>query len=255
VSTAAAAVCAGVLGALIGSFLNVVIWRLPRGESVVSPPSACPKCGAQIKPYDNIPVLSWLILRGKCRNCGNPISARYPLIEGLTAVLMALVPICLGVDDDQWIGYAMVLILVPLTFIDLDHRILPNKITYPSVPIAIGLTAAFDVHHLVAHLIAGAAAFGFLFAAAWIYPAGMGVGDVKLAGVLGLFLGRAVAPALLIAFLLGTVVGIGVMAVKGVKAGRKTAIPFGPFLSIGGLIGLYVGDDIVDWYLDTFTRS
>jgi leader peptidase (prepilin peptidase)/N-methyltransferase len=255
VSTAAAAICAGVLGALIGSFLNVVIWRLPRGESVVTPPSTCPSCGARIKPYDNIPVLSWLLLRGRCRNCGVAISPRYPLVEALTAVLMALVPICLGTDEDQWIGYAMVLILVPLTFIDLDHRILPNKITYPSVPIAIGLTAAFDTDHLLAHLIAGAAAFGFLFAAAWVYPAGMGVGDVKLAGVLGLFLGRAVAPALLIAFLLGTVVGIGVMAVRGVAAGRKTAIPFGPFLAVGGLIGLYAGDDIVDWYLDTFTSS
>ena len=254
-TTATTAICAGVLGAIIGSFLNVVIWRLPRGESVVSPPSACPKCGARLKPYDNIPIVSWLILRGRCRNCGEPISARYPLVEALTAVLMALVPIFLGPDKDQWIGYALVLVLIPLTFIDLDHRILPNKITYPSVPLAIALTAAFDIHHLLAHLIAGAAAFAFLFAAAWFYPSGMGVGDVKLAGVLGLFLGRAVAPALLVAFALGSIVGIGIMMAKGVRAGRKTAVPFGPFLAIGGLVGLYAGDDIVDWYLDTFTRN
>lgn len=254
-STAVTALIAGAFGAVLGSFLNVVIWRLPRGESVVSPPSACPACGAQIKPYDNVPVLSWLWLRGRCRNCGISISPRYPLVETLTAVLMALVPIFLGTGNDQWIGYALVLILVPLTFIDLDHRILPNKITYPAVPIAIGLTAAFDTDHLIAHLVAGAAAFLFLFAAAWVYPSGMGVGDVKLAGVLGLFLGRAVAPALLIAFLLGTVVGIGVMVAKGVAAGRKTAIPFGPFLAAGGLIGLYVGDEIVDWYLDTFASG
>lgn len=254
-STAAAAVCAGVIGALLGSFENVVIWRLPRGESIVSPPSHCPGCGAPVKPYDNLPVISWLLLRGRCRNCGEPISPRYPLVEALTAVLMALVPICLGTDDDVWIGFALVLILVPLTFIDLDHRILPNKITYPAVPLAIGLTAAFDLDHLPAHLIAGAAAFAFLFAAAWVHPSGMGVGDVKLAGVLGLFLGRAVAPALLVAFLLGTLVGIGVMAVKGVAAGRKTAIPFGPFLAVGGLVGLYAGDDIVDWYLDTFASG
>ncbi|MEA2127107.1 MAG: leader peptidase (prepilin peptidase) / N-methyltransferase [Solirubrobacteraceae bacterium] len=254
-STALAAVCAGVFGAVLGSFLNVVIWRLPRGESLVSPRSACPHCGTQLAAYENIPIVSWLVLRGRCRHCGEPISPRYPLVEALTAVLMALVPIFLGTDDDVWIGFAMVLILIPLTFIDLDHRILPNKITYPSVPIAIGLTAAFDTDHLLAHLIAGAAAFGFLFAAAWVYPAGMGVGDVKLAGVLGLFLGRSVAPALLIAFLLGTVVGIAVMAAKGVREGRKTAIPFGPFLAVGGLVGLYVGDDIVDWYLDTFTSG
>ena len=135
-----------------------------------------------MKPYDNVPILSWLILRGRCRHCHEPISPRYPLVEALTAVLMALVPICLGADDDQWIGYALVLILVPLTFIDLDHRILPNKITYPAVPLAIGLTAAFDVDHLLAHLIAGAAAFGFLFAAAWFYPTmaatGLGVNAI-----------------------------------------------------------------------------
>jgi leader peptidase (prepilin peptidase)/N-methyltransferase len=143
---------------------------------------------------------------------------------------------------------------VPLTFIDLDHRILPNKITYPAVPLAIGLVAAFNFDDLPEHLIAGAAGFLFLFAAAWFYPKGMGVGDVKLAGVMGLFLGRSLAPALMIAFLAGSVIGIGVMMAKGVKEGRKTAIPFGPFLALGGLIGLYVGEDIVDWYLDTFTK-
>ena len=254
-SVALAAVLAGIFGAIFGSFINVVIWRLPRGESLVRPGSQCPHCGSPVKAYDNIPVVSWLVLRGRCRTCGQPISARYPLVEALTAVLMALVPIFLGADEDVWIGFAMVLILVPLTFIDLDHRILPNKLTYPSVPLAIALTAAFDTDDLAAHLIAGAAAFGFLFAAAWFYPRGMGVGDVKLAGVLGLFLGRAVAPALLVAFLLGSLVGIGVMAVKGVKAGRKTAIPFGPFLAVGGLFGLYVGDGVVDWYLDTFTGA
>ncbi len=241
-----------VFGAVFGSFINVVIWRLPRGESLVTPASRCPSCEEPIKPYDNVPILSWLILRGRCRNCGAPISPRYPLVELLTAVLMALVPIFLGADEDVWIGFALVLILVPLTFIDIDHRILPNKITYPSVVVAIVLVAIFETDDLPEHLIAGAAAFLFLFAAAWFYPKGMGVGDVKLAGVMGLFLGRNVAPALLVAFLLGTVVGVAIMARKGVAAGRKTAIPFGPFLAAGALVGLYVGDDIVDWYLDSF---
>ena len=254
-STALAAVIAGAFGAIIGSFLNVVIWRLPRGESLVSPPSHCPGCGEPVKPYDNIPILSWLILRGRCRHCHSPISPRYPLVEALTAVLAALVPIFLGPDEDVWIGFALVLILVPLTFIDLDHRILPNKITYPAVPLAIGLVAVFETDRLPEHLIAGAAAFALLFTAAWFYPSGMGVGDVKLAGVMGLFLGRAVAPALLVAFLLGTLVGIGVMVAKGVREGRKTAIPFGPFLAVGALVGLYAGDEIVDWYLDTFASS
>lgn len=252
---ALAAAIAGITGAVIGSFLNVVIWRLPRGESIISPPSHCPQCGAPVKPYDNLPVLSWLLLRGRCRHCGDPISVRYPLVEALTGVLAALVPICLGADEDVWLGFALVLVLVPLTFIDLDHRILPNKITYPAVPLAIALVAVFDFDELPEHLIAGAAAFLFLFAAAWFYPNGMGVGDVKLAGVLGLFLGRNVAPAMLLAFLLGTLVGVGVMAAKGVREGRKTAIPFGPFLATGGLVGLYAGDEIVDLYLDTFASG
>ena len=251
-SVGLAAGIAFLFGAVLGSFLNVVIWRLPRGESLVTPASRCPGCGAPVKPYDNIPILSWLILRGRCRNCGTRISARYPLVELLTAVLMALVPVFLGADEDVWIGFALVLILVPLTFIDLDHRILPNKITYPSVVVGVALVAVFETDDLPEHLIAGAAAFLFLFAAAWFYPKGMGVGDVKLAGVMGLFLGRNVAPALLVAFLLGTLVGLVVMARKGVAQGRKTAIPFGPFLAAGALVGLYVGDEIVDWYLDSF---
>jgi leader peptidase (prepilin peptidase) / N-methyltransferase len=252
VSVGLAAALAFVFGAVLGSFLNVVIWRLPRGESLVTPASRCPGCGAPVKPYDNVPIVSWLVLRGRCRSCGTRISARYPLVELLTAVLMALVPLLLGADEDVWIGFALVLILVPLTFIDLDHRILPNKITYPAVVVAIALVAALRTDDLPEHLIAGAAAFLFLFAAAWFYPSGMGVGDVKLAGVMGLFLGRAVAPALLVAFLLGTLVGIGVMARRGVREGRKTAIPFGPFLAAGALVGLYAGDEIVDWYLDSF---
>lgn len=251
-SVGLAAAFAFLFGAVLGSFLNVVIWRLPRGESLVTPASRCPSCGEPVKPYDNIPILSWLILRGRCRSCGAQISPRYPLVELLTAVLMALVPVFLGTDEDVWTGFALVLILVPLTFIDLDHRILPNKITYPAVVVAIVLVAAFRTDDLPEHLIAGAGAFLFLFAAAWFYPKGMGVGDVKLAGVMGLFLGRDVAPALLVAFLLGTLVGLVVMARKGIAQGRKTAIPFGPFLAAGALVGLYVGDEIVEWYLDSF---
>ncbi len=175
-------------------------------------------------------------------------------MEALTAVLMAMVPIFLGVDDDQWIGYAMVLILVPLTFIDLDHRILPNKITYPSVPLAIGADGGLrhrppgrPPHRRAPRPSASCSRPPGCIRRAW------GWGTSSSPACSGSSSGRAVAPALLIAFLLGTVVGIGVMAVKGVKAGRKTAIPFGPFLAVGGLVGLYVGDDIVDWYLDTFT--
>jgi leader peptidase (prepilin peptidase)/N-methyltransferase len=255
VSTALAAVIAAIFGAIIGSFLNVVIWRLPRGESIVSPGSRCPQCGEPVKPYDNVPIISWLLLRGKCRHCGHPISARYPLVEGLTAVLMALVPIFLGVDSDIWIGFAFVLLLVPIAFIDLDHRIIPNKLTLLGAAVALVLVAVFDTDSLLEHVIAAVAAFLFLFIAAIAYPSGMGMGDVKLAGVMGLFLGRNVAPAMLIALLSGTLVGVAIIARKGAKEGRKTAVPFGPFLAFGGLIGLYVGDDIVEWYLDTFANG
>ena len=254
-STALAAVIAAIFGAIIGSFLNVVIWRLPRGESVVSPGSRCPQCGEPVKPYDNIPVVSWLLLRGKCRHCGNPISARYPLVEALTAVLMALVPIFLGADSDVWLGFAFVLLLIPIAFIDLDHRIIPNKLTLLGAAVGLVLVAVFDTDNLLQHVIAAVAAFLFLFIAAIAYPSGMGMGDVKLAGVMGLYLGRAVAPAMLIALLSGTLVGVAIIARKGAKEGRKTAVPFGPFLAFGGLVGLYVGDDIVEWYLDTFANG
>jgi leader peptidase (prepilin peptidase)/N-methyltransferase len=253
VSTAAAAVIAAIVGALLGSFLNVVIWRLPRGESLVKPGSHCPHCGAPVKPYDNIPVLSWLILRGRCRSCGERISVRYPLVEALTAALMAAAAVRAGADRDIWIAEAFVLTLIPLTFIDLDTRTLPNKITYPSAVLGLVLVAALRTHDLPKSLIWGAAAFLFLFVALLAYPGGMGMGDVKLAGVMGIYLGRAVAPALLAGLLAGSVVGAIIIARKGVKEGRKTAVPFGPFLAFGGLVGLFAGEEIVRWYLDTFT--
>jgi leader peptidase (prepilin peptidase)/N-methyltransferase len=241
-----------VFGALIGSFLNVVIWRLPRGESLVTPASHCPSCDAPVKPYDNVPVFSWLVLRGRCRPCGAPISARYPLVEALTAVLLALVPLLVGTGPRMWLGFALVLLLVPIAFIDLDHRIIPNRLSYPGAVLGVVLTAALVPDALVEHLIAGAGAALFLFLAWLAYPGGMGLGDVKLAGMMGLFLGRAVGPAMLVALVAGTLVGAVVIARKGAAAGRKTAIPFGPFLALGGVVGLFAGDAVVDWYLDTF---
>src|SRR3712207_6482574 len=245
-STGLGAAIAALFGAILGSFLNVVIHRLPRGESLARPASRCPECEAPIKPWDNIPIVSWLVLRGRCRNCGARISPRYPLVEALTAVLFALVVLRLGADEDVWLGLAFVLVLVPVTFIDLDLRLIPNKITLPGAVVAIVLVAVFASDDLVEHLIAGVAAFMFLFLAALAYPAGMGMGDVKLAGVMGLFLGRAVGPAMLIALLTGSLMGIAIIAKKGRAEGRKTAIPFGPFLAFGGLVGLFAGDEIVD---------
>ena len=239
-------------GLLVGSFLNVVIARLPEGESLMHPGSRCPHCGHPVRPYDNVPVLSWLWLRGRCRDCGEPISARYPLVEALTGVLCALVVVAKGADEDAWLGIALVLTLVPITFIDLDHRIIPNRIVGPSAVVALVILALTDVDALPDHLIAAVAAGGFFLLAALAYPRGMGMGDVKLAALLGLYLGSSVAPALLAAMLSGTLVGGAIIARKGVAEGRKTAVPFGPFLALGALVGLFAGPDIVDWYRDTF---
>lgn len=242
---------AALLGALLGSFLNVVAYRLPRGESLVAPGSHCPGCAAPIKPWHNVPVLSWLLLRGRCAACGERISGRYPIVEALTALLwLAVVLRHPHGGVDLWLGLLLVTALVPVALIDLDHRIIPNRILGPLALAGLAVAAALDPGGLPERLIAAAAAGGLLLIAALAYPGGMGMGDVKLAGVMGLFLGSAVAPALLVALLSGTVVGVGIMARCGVAAGRKTAIPFGPFLAFGALVGLLAGDPIVQAYLD-----
>jgi leader peptidase (prepilin peptidase) / N-methyltransferase len=247
-----AAALAGAFGLIVGSFLNVVAYRLPRHESVVFPASHCPSCDTPIKPYDNIPVLSWLWLRGRCRSCHTSISARYPIVEAVTAVLLVAVVLDKGADSDAWLGIAFVILLVPVTLIDLDHRIIPNTLMLIGTVVSIVLILLTDPSALTEHLIAAAAAGGFLLIAALAYPSGMGMGDVKLAAVMGLFLGRNVAPAMFVALITGSVVGAAIIAKKGAKEGRKTAIPFGPYLAFGGLVGLFAGDAIVDWYLDTF---
>jgi leader peptidase (prepilin peptidase)/N-methyltransferase len=240
------------IGALFGSFFNVVAYRLPRGESLARPRSRCPGCQTPIKPYDNVPILSWLALRGKCRACGSRISPRYPLVEFGTAALCALVIVAKGADEDAVLGLALVLLLVPVTLIDLDHRIIPNKLMIVGAVVAPALVLLVAPDDIVEHLIAGVAAGGFFLLAVLAYPRGMGVGDIKLAGVLGLFLGRAVGPAVFIALVAGTLVGALIMARKGVAEGRKTAVPFGPFLALGGVVALFWGDAMVDWYLSTF---
>jgi leader peptidase (prepilin peptidase) / N-methyltransferase len=246
-------VIAAVMGAIFGSFLNVVAYRLPRGESLSRPRSRCPGCATPIKPYDNVPVLSWLALRGRCRTCGDRISARYPLVEAGTAALCAAVVIAKGADEDALLGLALVLLLVPVTLIDLDHRIIPNKLMLLGAVLAPALVLLTAPDDLVEHAIAGVAAGGFFLLAVLAYPRGMGVGDVKLAAVLGLFLGRAVGPAIFIALISGTLVGALIMARKGVAEGRKTAVPFGPFLAFGGVVALFAGDPMIDWYLGTFS--
>src|SRR5271166_2112438 len=243
---------AGVLGAIAGSFLNVVTYRLPRRESLVAPASHCPKCGTPVKPYDNIPILSWLLLRGRCRTCSEPISPRYPLVEALTGALCVGAVLAHPSAEGIALSVALILIVVPAALIDLEHRIIPNRITALGAVLALAIGLALDPAGEPGRLIAAAAAGGFLLLAALAYPGGMGMGDVKLAGMMGLFLGASVAPALLIALLTGVALGVVVIARKGAQAGRKTAIPFGPFLALGALLAIFVGRPLVDVYVNHF---
>jgi len=247
-----ALVAFGLAGLLIGSFLNVVAWRLPRGESLIRPGSACPACRTPISPYDNVPVVSWLVLRGRCRHCAARISGRYPAVELTTAALY--VAVALGRDGALEIALGLLLVtaLVPIALIDLDRRIIPNAITLPAAVAAVVAAGVIDLHFVPEQLIAGLAAGGFFLLAALLYPRGMGMGDVKLAGVLGLYLGRAVAPAIFVALISGVLVGALVIARKGAKEGRRTAVPFGPFLALGGVVALFAGDLLVDAYLGRF---
>jgi leader peptidase (prepilin peptidase) / N-methyltransferase len=244
-------VIAALLGAVLGSFLNVVIHRLPRGESLVSPGSRCPECGAAIAPYDNVPVLSWLLLRGRCRRCGARISPRYPAVELLTAAAFAGVVAVRGFDDDLVLELPFVASLIALAGIDLDHKLLPNKIVYPMAVYGLVATAIVDTGDLVEHLIAGAGGFLFLFVAVLAYPRGMGMGDVKLAGAMGLYLGLSIVPAMLVAFLTGSLVGLAIIAREGAQA-RKKAVPFGVFLALGGIVGVLAGPELIDLYEDAF---
>jgi leader peptidase (prepilin peptidase)/N-methyltransferase len=249
-----AAPFAALFGGILGSFLNVVAYRLPRGESLSHPGSRCPGCSTPIKPYDNVPVLSWLALRGRCRACAMRIPWRYPAVEAATALLCGLV--ALAHPDagavELWLGLVLVLLLVPITLIDLDHQIIPNKLVALGCVAAAALLIAVEPGALTEHAIAALGAGGFFLVAVLAYPSGMGMGDVKLAFMLGLFLGRAVVPAIFVALIVGTVVGGVIMARVGVAKGRKTKIPFGPYLALGGIVGFFAGDALVDWYVDTF---
>ncbi len=249
---AAAAALAFLGGLLAGSFVTVVAHRVPRDESIVGPRSRCPACGAQIAAYDNIPAVSWLMLRGRARCCGAAISPRYPLTElGLGALYAATVLVLWGDGGEVALGLIFVTMLMAVTLTDLERRIIPNKILIVGAVLAVAIAAATDPGSLPERAIAAAAAGGLLFLAALAYPRGMGLGDVKLAAVMGLFLGRDVGPAIIAALFAGSVVGLAMIAREGAAA-RKKAIPFGPFLALGGVVGLLAGGPLVDWYLGIF---
>lgn len=256
--TGIAIVLSSALGLVIGSFLNVVVWRVPRDESVVRPASHCPRCGHAVRSRDNIPVVSWLLLRGRCRDCGEPISARYPAVELGTAMAFGLV--------GWWLGWSPLLpgylylaaISVCLTLIDLDVRRLPDTIVLPSwivAPVLLGIAAVVEGDGAsMLRALAAAGAVGLFFLVVRIaYPAGMGLGDVKLAPVLGLYLGYigwgAVVVGMFGAFLLGAVVGAAVIAIT---RDRKAGIPFGPWMIAGAWIGLVAGVPLLEGYLTLF---
>jgi leader peptidase (prepilin peptidase) / N-methyltransferase len=249
---AAEIVFMALLGLIAGSFLSVVAHRVPLGESIVAPRSRCPNCGTQIAAYDNVPVFSYLALRGRCRHCDAKVPATYPLLEaGLAAVFVAIL---LRYSDDGIeiaLGACLAATLATITLTDLEHRVIPNKVLIVAAIVAVGVLVAGDRDVLAEHAIAAAIAFAVMFLIAIVYPRGMGMGDVKLAGVMGLYLGKAVAPALLIGFAAGALFGLALIATRGAEA-RKQAVPFGPFLALGGLVAIFVGPDIVDWYTDTF---
>jgi leader peptidase (prepilin peptidase)/N-methyltransferase len=239
-------------GMVLGSFVTVVAHRVPRGESIVGPRSRCPACGAQIAAYDNVPLFSWLALRGRARCCGARISARYPLTELALGCVYAATVLVLHHDPTQLaLGLVFVTTLAAVTLTDLERRISPNKILLVAALLGVAIAAIGDPGSLPERALAALAAGGLLLLAALAYPRGMGLGDVKLAAVMGLFLGRNVAPAILVALLSGSIVGLAMIA-RGGPAARKQAIPFGPFLALGGIVGLLAGNELVEWYLSAF---
>jgi leader peptidase (prepilin peptidase)/N-methyltransferase len=232
-------------GLAIGSFLNVVAARVPLKRSIVSPPSACMGCGTEIAWYDNIPLVSWLALRGRCRSCGTGISARYPAVELVSGLLVAGCFWKFGLSGTAFVAAFFCLCLVAVSATDLEHRIIPNKIVLPAA--AIVLAANTALHPSPQWAIAALGASGFLFAAALAYPAGMGMGDVKLALLMGAALGKYVPVALMIGMFAALVPGIYLLARHG-SAARKMGVPFGPFLALGSVAALFAGGWILDAY-------
>lgn len=245
----AGALIAFVVGLAAGSFATAVAHRVPRGMSIAGPRSQCPACGAQIGARDNVPVFSWLLLRGKARCCGERISSRYPLTELAVAALFVAAALVDWNDPAEIaIDWVFVTMLAVITLTDLERRIIPNVVLLTGALLCLAIAAPTDPGSLPERAIAAAAAGGILFLVVLAYPKGMGLGDVKLTATMGLFLGRAVAPAVLIALLVGTAVGLALITRHGSEA-RKMAIPFGPFLALGGVVAILVGDQLIDLYL------
>jgi leader peptidase (prepilin peptidase) / N-methyltransferase len=243
---AAAAMLSLAPGLALGSFLNVVAARVPLRRSIVSPASACMSCGERIAWYDNVPVVSWLLLRGRCRHCSGAIPWVYPGVELATAALLAGCVLAFGVTLDALVAAFFCGVLVVVSATDLAHRIIPNRVVLPATVVV--LTMQTVLHPSPEWALCALGASAFLFAAAVAYPAGMGMGDVKLALLMGAMLGRTVPVALMLGMLLALVPSVVLLARHG-RAARKMGIPFGPFLALGSVIALFWGDDLLDGYL------
>jgi len=235
------------LGLAISSFLNVCIDRLPEGKSIVAPPSHCPYCGRRLAPFDLIPVISYLLLKGRCRYCGAPIPRRILLVESITGPLFVLLWYRYGPSLQLLLATLYTCFFIVIFFIDLEHHLVLNRVIMPAILVAL-LTAPVTPHHaLVELLVGGAIGFGLLFLIALVYPAGMGMGDVKLAAFIGLVVGfPSVFVALLLSFVVGGLIGGGLL-LSGLK-GRKDPIPFAPFLVGSGMLAMLYGTQIIDWY-------
>ncbi len=242
------------VGLLIGSFCGVVAHRILRGETFLTGRSRCDACGAQIATYDNIPLFSWLLLRGRCRKCGDPIPPRYPLVELILGLAYAATWLVWHDEPDAAaqivLGLAFATMLAIITLTDLEARIIPNGVLIAAVLAAVMIIAIGGLA-IEQRLVAAAIVGGLFLAIAWFLPRGFGMGDAKLIAVMSIYLGRAVAPAVLAGLLAGGLVGIALIARHGAAA-RKQKIPFGPYLAGGGLLGFLVGDDLVGWYVDEF---
>jgi leader peptidase (prepilin peptidase)/N-methyltransferase len=244
-------VYAGLFGACIGSFLNVVIYRLPLGQSIVSPPSRCPKCGYRLQWYDNIPIVGWLLLGGRCRKCKNPISVQYPIVELITALMFVLVVWLTPPGPLLITRLLLVCILIVLFGIDLEHQILPNSITLPGIVtgLLLSLIAPPGLRDALIGVVVGG---GILYAIAWGYylwrrEEGLGMGDVKMLAMVGAFLGwKAVLVTLVLSSFSGALIGVTLIAAQ--RGGMKLALPFGTFLAIGAAVAMFAGEPLVNWY-------
>lgn len=250
-----------VFGLIIGSFLNVVIYRVPAGKSIVSPGSACPECNTPVVPRDNIPVVSWLVLRGRCRSCRAPISCRYPLVEALTAVLFCLVALRFGASWSLLGELVFVAGLIALAAVDAERYLLPRGIVYPTgilVTLSLIAAAGADGHwrRFAIAVACAAGSFAFFFAINFVKPAWLGFGDVRLAALIGLALGWLGPWYLVVGFmaanLCGAVLGMGLMVAG--RATRRTALPYGVFLAVGSILAILVGSPITHWYQGHLAR-